>query len=76
MSMNGVEGAAVHSVAGRPPEKILRHVGVTEPQERLDEKREEPAEAMSPPHQVSLQIYNSHGEVVSTPSTSGTDFKA
>jgi hypothetical protein len=76
MSMNGIEGAAVQSVAGRPPEKVLRHIGVTEPQERVDDKTPEASAAMNPPRKVSLQIYNSHGEVVPSPSTAGTDFKA
>jgi len=76
MNVSSAEGAAVQTLAGRPPEQMLKHIGDAEPRARLEDAKDQAASPSGSPGRVPVQIYNSHGQIIQTPQASGTDFKA
>ncbi len=73
MTSNSVAGGAVQALAGVPPERVSEHTTVKTVKAQMPESREENARVNEPAHQIPVQVYNSHGEVIPSPSSPETD---
>ncbi|MBP1691886.1 MAG: hypothetical protein H6Q32_1238 [Bacteroidetes bacterium] len=76
MTSNGVAGGAVQTLAGVPPERVSEHTTVKTVKAQMPETRDEDARVNEPARQIPVQVYNSHGEVIPSPSSPETDVTA
>ncbi len=76
MTSNSVASGAVQVLAGVPPERVSEHTTVRTVKAQLPERKPEDARLHEPAPHIPVQVYNSHGEVIPSPSSPETDFTA
>lgn len=76
MTSNGVASSAMQALATTPLERVSEHAASRAVKEVVHRDKEPVAQVVDRPEQVPAQVYNSKGQLVPAPSTSGTDFRA
>lgn len=76
MTSNSVAGGAVQAYAAVPPERVSEHATVKTVKAQLPEPKVEDARVNEPARHIPAQVYNSHGEVIPSPSSPETDVTA
>lgn len=66
-----VESAALQAIGGSQQSSAVRVL-----RNEMQEQKELVSEIINGPQQVASQIYNSHGQVIPTPSGSSVDMRA
>jgi hypothetical protein len=76
MTSNGVAGGAIQTLSAVPPERVSEHTTVKTVKAQKLEPKVEDARVNEPARQIPVQVYNSHGEVIPSPSSPETDMTA
>jgi hypothetical protein len=76
MTSNSVAGGAVQTFSAVPPERVSEHTTVKTVKAQMPEPKVEDARVNEPAKQIPTQVYNSHGEVIPSPSSPETDITA
>jgi len=76
MTSNGVAGGAIQTLSAVPPERVSEHTTVKTVKAQMLEPKVEDARVNEPARQIPAQVYNSHGEVIPSPSSPETDITA
>ncbi len=76
MTSNGVVSGAGQTVAAVPMERVTEHAPAKTVKAQMPEERATSPRMNEPARQLPLQVYNSHGEVVPSPSSPQADLTA
>ena len=76
MTSNGVAGGAIQTLSAVPPERVSEHTTVKTVKAQKPEPKVEDARMNEPSRHIPAQVYNSHGEVIPSPSSPETDLTA
>jgi hypothetical protein len=76
MTSNGVVSGAGQTMAAVPMEKVTDHTATKTVKAQIQDEQETSSRVSEPAHQLPVQVYNSHGEVVPSPSSPQTDLTA
>jgi hypothetical protein len=76
MTSNGVVSGAGQAIAAVPMERVTEHAPAKTVKAQIPDERETSPRVNEPARQLPVQVYNSHGEVVSSPSSPQTDLTA
>lgn len=76
MTSNGVVSGAGQTMAAVPMERVTEHTAAKTVKARIPDERETSPRVNEPARQLPVQVYNSHGEVVPSPSPPQTDLTA
>lgn len=76
MTSNGVAGGAIQTFSAVPPERVSEHATAKTVKAQLPEPKVEDARMNEPVQRIPAQVYNSHGEVIPSPSSPETDITA
>jgi len=76
MTSNGVVSGAGQIMAAVPMERVTEHTTAKTVKAQIPDERESTPRVNEPAQQLPVQVYNSHGEVVPSPSSPQTDLTA
>jgi hypothetical protein len=73
MTSTGVVGGAGQAAAVVPIERVTDHAAAKTVKAQIPDQQEATPRVNEPARQLPVQVYNSHGEVVPSPSSPQTD---
>jgi hypothetical protein len=76
MTSNSVVSGAGQTAVAVPMERVTEHAPSKTVKAQIPDEKEISPRVSEPAHQLPAQVYNSHGEVVPTPSPPEADFTA
>jgi len=76
MTSNGIVSGAGQTVAAVPMERVTEHAPAKTVKAPMTEERGTSPRMNEPARQLPVQVYNSHGEVVPSPSSPQADLTA
>jgi hypothetical protein len=76
MTSTGVVSGAGQAMAAMPMEKVTDHSAGKTVKAQIQDAHETSPRVSEPAHQLPVQVYNSHGEVVPSPSSPQADLTA
>jgi hypothetical protein len=76
MTSNGVASGAGQTIAAVPVERVSEHASAKTVKAQIPDEVENSPRVSEPARQLPVQVYNSHGEVVPSPSSPQTDLTA
>jgi len=76
MTSNSIASGAVQTMTVMPPERFSEHSSVKAVKAQIREQKEELPRVNEPAKQLPVAVYNSHGEIVPSPSSPSTGFTA
>ncbi len=76
MTSNSVVSGVGQTGAAVPMERVTEHTPAKTVKAQIPDERDTSPRVSEPAHQLPVQVYNSHGEVVPSPSAPETDFTA
>lgn len=76
MTSNSIASGAIQTMAVTPPDRVSEHSPVKTVKAQIPEQKEKLPQVNEPAKQLPVAVYNSHGEVVPSPSSPLTDFTA
>ena len=76
MTSNSIASGAIQTMTVTPPERVSEHSPVKAVKAQIREQKEELPRVNEPAKQLPVAVYNSHGQIVPSPSSPSTGFTA
>jgi hypothetical protein len=76
MTSNSIASGALQTMAVTPPERVSEHSPAKTVKAQIPEQKEELSRVNEPAKQLPVAVYNSHGEIVPSPSSPSAGYTA